>query len=491
MKKVIYSLLAGAMVLASCSDFTDIQPKGKNLLSSDDELELLLNNEYEWSDYDMNNLGGEILYTYNDVSALMNVPAKSRRTYLWGFFDSEEDIQAVERLTTSDNFYSTLYGLVGTVCNPILQQVGTASGDFDKLKQITAEAYALRAYCHFLLLQKFAKAYNSATATEDPAIVYLTEDCDIQTPQPKKTVKEVYDLCLQDINAAIELNAVPVQAASTSRLNKAATYAIKAHICMGMQNYTEAEAAATTALSIQGTLHDYYADAAVAYDYNHAPYYYTALDCRDSEETYLSICNSSFLDFVSPECFAEVENTYATLHLMYYINNMYRGISSIMPSYAIYEDYGSLYSLPGWMCTYSVMLGNSWNASGLTVANMYLLIAEAELRAGNIDAAMANLDVLRASRIMDSAYEPLLGKVTTKTEAIAKIKATSLGENMWGPWNFIERKRWNVEDDWKTTITHTIGGQVRTLTPESNLWVFPFPKAVRENNPYLTSNRNK
>ena len=48
--KAIYNFLTLVFVsfcitatLASCEDFTDIQPKGENLLASTDDLELLLN----------------------------------------------------------------------------------------------------------------------------------------------------------------------------------------------------------------------------------------------------------------------------------------------------------------------------------------------------------------------------------------------------------------------------------------------------------------
>jgi PBP1b-binding outer membrane lipoprotein LpoB len=47
MKKLIYSLLCGGMMLFSgCSGFTDLQPKGTNLLSTVDQLDMLFNSTF-------------------------------------------------------------------------------------------------------------------------------------------------------------------------------------------------------------------------------------------------------------------------------------------------------------------------------------------------------------------------------------------------------------------------------------------------------------
>ena len=42
---IVGLFLVGASVLSSCSDFTEIDQKGMNLLSTTDQLEMLLNQE--------------------------------------------------------------------------------------------------------------------------------------------------------------------------------------------------------------------------------------------------------------------------------------------------------------------------------------------------------------------------------------------------------------------------------------------------------------
>lgn len=482
----ITKILPFALVLllfSACSDFTDIKPKGMNLLSSTDDLELLLNSEMNVRMSDFLEVGGDVICTYSNVPAQLSVDNPSRNAYLIGWKDSEADITRFELLTTGDDYYTKFYGYIGRIANSILQQIEGASGTDVKKNQLKAEALALRAYCHYMVLQKFAKAYNPSTAAEDPAIAYMTEDVDISESQPKKTVQEVYDLALQDINAAIDLDALPVTAASTMRMNKAAGYAIKALICMGMCDYTQAEEAAKQALTTQGDLYDYWANVQTQMSYGGVEYQSSTIDCRDNPESYFILPNLVYYSFVEPESWNAIEEGYATRDLMPTIAKIYKGFKS-----GVYDDYGARLGLSGWQM--GMDFEHYFNLSGLCSPMMYLLCAECEIRNGNIDAGMDYLDQLRAKRLPTDGFTAFKGSVTSNEEAIEKLKETSFAENLWTGWNFIQRKRWNTEDEWKETLTRTIADTTYTLEPESNLWVFPFPESVRSKNSNMTSNKN-
>jgi hypothetical protein len=127
------------------------------------------------------------------------------------------------------------------------------------------------------------------------------------------------------------------------------------------------------------------------------------------------------------------------------------------------------------------------NKAGLSVPQMYLFIAECELRSGNIGTAMNWLDQLRAKRLPEG-FEKLEGTVTTKADAIEWLKKTVAAEYLWTDWTYYTRKRWNVESEWATTLSHTIGGKTYTLRPDSKLWIFPFPVNATEKNTNLTNN---
>ena len=118
---------------------------------------------------------------------------------------------------------------------------------------------------------------------------------------------------------------------------------------------------------------------------------------------------------------------------------------------------------------------------------MYLIVAECELRNGNIATAMNWLDQLRAKRLPEG-FSPLEGTVTEKADAIQWLKKTVAAEFLWQDWTFVWRKRWNVESEWQTTLSHEIAGKTYTLRPDSKLWIFPFPLNAVEVNPNLTHN---
>ena len=190
MKKVIYSILTfAALSLASCESFTDVQPKGKNLLTTTDQLEMLLNQEFSGCATDMRVIAGDMIYAYSNLATQINKPTKTRAVIMWTWDESNQDKMA--ELTSSDADYSDLYKYIGTISNPILTQLPSASGTDAAKNQLKCEALTLRAWSHYLLVNKFAKAYNPATAATDRGIVIMTEDKDITEAQAQSTVKEV------------------------------------------------------------------------------------------------------------------------------------------------------------------------------------------------------------------------------------------------------------------------------------------------------------
>lgn len=484
----IKSCLAVVLTLllaAGCSDFTDIQPKGKSLLNTVNDLDLLLNQDKALTVRPLNNVGGSAIFSYDDVTANFLVENKSLSTLLFGFFDDDASIKRIEELTTSDDYYSTCYSWIGKMANPILTQLSVASGDDTKKNALRSEALAWRAYGHYLILQKFAKAYNPAKAAQDPGVIYLTEDVDITQLQPKKTVQECYDLALKDINEAISLDGVPKTPTSKQRLSKAAVYAIKAHICMAMQKYTEAEDAAKKALELGGSLNNYWSNVTTKTNSFGGSYQESVFESLSDPEVYLCIPDYFNYLWVDPKDISQIEPGYARWYLYPKSSDAYRGKpddGEPSPDERV--------GLPGWDGPASDHSTHD-NISGLAAPNMYLIIAEAELRKGDIGEAMHNLDILRQSRLPEDKYQPLQGVVTTKGEAIKKLQQVSFEELLFTGWTFMQRKRWNTESEWATTLSRTIAGVTYTLEPGSNLWVFPIPKPARDANPNLTSNKNK
>ena len=473
MKKIIYSLLIGAIMLAvSCSKFTDVQPKGKNLLATTDQLEMLLNNEFSLDDRDMRQMAGDFIMAFENIPTLLGKPNKTRQAILLSW--DESNIDQMAELTTSDNTYSTAYGIIGKISNAILSRVDEATGPQPVKDQLRSEALVLRAYYHYILVNKFAKAYNPATAANDPGIPYVTEEWDINQPTEKVSVKEVYENIIRDLDEAIQLNALPVSAVNRMRMNRPSAYAVKALALMNMQQFEEASATAKQALALNNVVNNYNQMLSSFTGYLLGGTYPVVLRPHlKCEEDIFYTYGLEFFNAITPSAWDAFEPGHASRDKMANDRMMYDYMMGMGMSY-IGLDY-----------TFTFDLESGWNASGVKTTQMYLIVSEAEIRKGNFDAGMDALDAIRVNRIDPSVYAPLKGNVNNMQDAIMHLKRTAHGENVYTLHNFINKKRWNLFDEYEETLSRTIGGKVYELRPDSKLWIFPLPANAVNINPNL------
>lgn len=470
-KKYILVTVLG-FALTSCSDFTEIQPKGTNLLETTDQLELLLNYQYGYDSAlgttDMMELCGDIIEYYGNVNNLFSQPQNNLYQIRLGW-DEERHVKFSAELTSHDVFYNECYSIIGRISNSILDRVEVAQGLQGDKARLKSEALVLRAYFHYLLVQKYAKAYNPSTAASEPGIIYETETLDIKKAAPKSTLEEVYQCILKDIDDAIATGGLPEKNINRMRMSLPCAYAIKALALMSMQNYSGAEEAAKRALDICNTVVDYNTMTVSVPATNY--FKLTQALCRPKqqcEEDYFNVDNINYYNWITPYATSMFEEGHAS-----YYKLLFRK--------------GTTLGLPGtWIRTND--LDSSWNNVGLKTTQMYLVLAECAINRGDIDMAMEYLDVIRVKRIDSSVYTPLKGIVNDKVTAINKLKMTSHGENVYTMYNFINRKRWTQVEDYKETFTRNLGDKNMSLTPTSKLWVFPFPRSVKAVNPNIKDN---
>ena len=469
MKKTIISLLtfAGLISLSACSDFTDIDPKGTNLLKSAEELEMLLNREYSsiYSDQ-MSYLIGDLLPNSN-IPSLINSPQKSINSILLTCDEAGHAKEMIEQ-TTNDTHYSTFYEIIGAVANPILSNIDNASGDQQLKQQVKCEALVLRAFFHYLLVQKFAKAYDPAYAAETPAIPYLTQSQNILATIPQQTLEYVYTHIINDLDEAIGIGALPETPVNHMRVGLPFAYAVKAMALMAMQRYDEAAVAAENALDLNPTVLDYN-NCLNTRGLISRPF----MDCQEDFFVFRSIID---VRGIQDATMARFEDG----HICRDKITTYNALTG-QPI-----DYGTV--LIGIPATMTAEFSPNWNNFGLKTSQMLLILAECELHKGNITPAMDYLDRLRANRILSEKYAPLKGSVSTLADAIAHYKQTAHGENIYSYYNFVDRKRWTRLPEFRETYTRTIMDKTYTLSPESDMWIFPFPQSVTNINTSIKQN---
>ncbi|MDR3246359.1 MAG: RagB/SusD family nutrient uptake outer membrane protein [Prevotellaceae bacterium] len=477
MKRKLYEIMFAVVILTGCSEFTEIEPKGKNILNRVSDLDLLLNFDYSMngniSIYDASvKTTAEGAFWFNDVNILVNdiypratnvlnlisAPSKTLETVL---LTSDESADRA-MLTPTDIKYEKYYFIITNVANIVIKNADLASGDREKAKQLKAEAYILRAYFHYLLVNFYAKAYSPATAGTEPGIPYVKEDNLVAEANKKSTVAEVYANILDDIEQALELNSLPPTPVNTMRVGQAFAYAVKARVLLSMHNYPEALQAAEACLAIKSEVLDHREFAPVGTLALARP----ALTCPE-DLFYATYNGPPVLQGASLE-----------------ILNDYYEPGNIFNTYAPFHPAGStIIGIEGvkllMTATYNI------NNGGLSVIDMYLAKAECLIRLHRASEAIDIINFIRERRIHPDTYAPL-NTGLSEQEAMASLKKLSRIECLFTCKNFLNIKRWNTENDYKETINRVINGITYTLTPDSPLWIFPFPQNATNYNNNLT-----
>jgi tetratricopeptide (TPR) repeat protein len=466
MKKILsFAVMITIVFLSGCAKFTDITPKGQNLLNRASDLDLLLNVNYSGQAYDYIRqtmlINDNYLLAENVPNAISGVQSMKKILLT---YDETGDRAG---LVATDPIYEGLYATISKVANIVITMGDQASGDAQLIKQLKAEAYIIRAFLHYRLVNIYAKAYDPATATSDGGIPYVT-DLAFTKLNDKKTVKEVYDNLLSDLDAGISSGALPNQPKNSMRIGKGFAYGVKAQVLLSMRNYSAALDAVNEALKYNSTLED------------HRPLMnITPQSARALTRVGISAPDNVFYAFnynFDPSLLTaspEVLTNYETGNIVKDRTNTYNYM------------YGSIYvglpDSPVWLAT-----NYQGNSAGMTTSDLVLMKAECLIRTGKINEGMDEVNRIRIRRIDPANYVAL--SATTEAQAMGYLQKTSRIEFIFTIRNFINIKRWNREGKYRQTITRTVGGKTYSLTPDSKLYIFPFSQSATQFNETLTQN---
>lgn len=252
MKKIFIMALSAILLLGACDDKLDIVPKGQTTLSTVDDLELLLNQEYGFEVDPYSDLG--LICNESLCGMLANVQEILSQPNTLNYANLAYD-ESVDRATLAQNDarYEGIYKYVNYM-NVILDKIDDAEGDASRKPAIKAQAKVIRAYLHYLAVNIYAAQYDDATAATEGGIAYV-DDADASTQKPKLTIKEVYDKMLADCSDET-IAQLPAQASDAFHASQATGYAIRAKILFQMKHYAEALPYAEKALGLNNKIED-------------------------------------------------------------------------------------------------------------------------------------------------------------------------------------------------------------------------------------------
>lgn len=470
---IIAIIIVLATATTGCEKFTDIQPKGRNLLSSAGDLNLLLNDPFT---------GFQVMRTTNLTSSIYftNIGLAEKepiKTFNYAILFWDESVDRVA-LRPSCNIYEPLYSIIGKTCNPVIARADAATGDRRLANRYKAEAYVLRAWFHYIAVNIFAKAYNPQTAAADGGVPYVLETDLNSQPSTKFTVAEVYDYILADLDKAFKLDALLNEGVNQQRVGKSFAYAVQAKVLLSMRRYEDALTAARASLAINSHIDDH---NTMLVDYPVAgvspnPKGFARPRLTSKEDLFYA-GSILYLNWFSPELLAVFDpNSVLAKYMPTQVNIPFPG-----------DFGGSYHGMPGEKAVW--MLGSTQSevsGAGLTSVDMHLVEAECLMHSNELTAAKEKLELIRKKRIITGEYAP--SPAATKPEIFALLKQLSRSDN----WNtfkdFIDLKRWNTYPEFAANLYRTILGKTYTLTPQSKLWIWPFPQSATNFNEGLTQN---
>lgn len=190
----------------------------------------LFSDDIQYYNYAAYQFGGMSDF-YRDMSAFQWQP------------DYLEQCRAMSSLMQPNfNSWKTYYGLImGT--NIALQYLDGSIGERRDKDWYKGQAYALRAYYYFMLVNLYALPYNDSTTTPDKlAGVPLKLDVNLtEKGIPRNTVKEVYEQVTKDIDSAIVLLEKEKRGGSLKIMNSVAAHLLASRIYLYMEDFKKAE----------------------------------------------------------------------------------------------------------------------------------------------------------------------------------------------------------------------------------------------------------
>lgn len=434
-------LLSMSVILSSCDKYLDIQPVGTVVPSTESDFRALLTSGYQaFPDHKaFLNLRTDELVLNEESTDLSSI----KDIYIWNDQNPGPTTRSYAWLT----FYKSIF-----YANHIIAEAEEKVGNSDGISQIRAEAYLMRAYSHFELLNSYAPSYNPATAASDKGVP-ISIKIDLEQKFVPASVEQVYQQILADIAAASSLIKVTDSPTNVKyRFSKRAIHAFEARMRLYRGEWQLAMDAAEKALEINANLEDLTKGSSLL------PSNFESVEMIQSwENTGNSVVRNS--TFISDELVG-LYNVGGDLRFDRYFQNTDKD----NPRYV---------SLKGGDNQFNVTFRNG---------ELYLIVAEASLRLNNKTKAIDYLNRLLKNRLTPgylAAHTTVLAGMTDAQlqSEIMDERARELA---------LEGLRW---DDLKRTdrrqVVHKFFGQDYILNQNDPRYVIRYPKEAVEKNPDL------
>lgn len=439
-KTTILCGMMAALTLTSCNDFLDITPTGKVIAKTGEEYRALLTYEYKYFPKD------RYMTTVRTDEVLMD-KAKTSSTDLDAYLDlwrwKDENPSITTSYFTWRNYYHAIY-----IANYLIgHRAEITEATADEVEQLVGEAYMMRAYCHFLLVNLYAEPYTHCQPATTRGVPMQLE-ADVNAVPASSSVEVVYGQVIADLaEAEKHLKVSAWDEGQNYRFNTVSVAALRARTYLYMGRWQDALAAAQAVISQHGELEDLNLSGAVL------------------PNSYKSVESIVALERFSSNLFTVIDLPDPAFVARYRTGDQRRA--------KFYKRVTS--------STYSLQKGGDDELScSFRSAEAYLTAAECAARLGNTADAVGYLEPLLKARLNADAYATADALILAmgQEELVAEILDERARELAF------EGHRWY--DLRRTTcpaLVHTYDGVEYTLTEEK--YTMRFPTEAVESNPEI------
>ena len=441
-KNIRYCLIYGIVccnivaALTSCDKFLDITPTGKVIASTAEEYRNLLTNEYKYfpKDRHMTTVRtDELQFTgatsSSDLDAYLDL-------WLW----KDDNPSPTTSYFSWRTYYHNIY-----IANYIIEKQGEmTNSNATEVNQLVGEAYMMRAYDLFLLVNLYAEAYTHCNPATTRGVPMLLQ-ADVNAIPRSSSVEAVYQQVLSDIAQAEQrMNVQLWEVGKRYRFNTQSAQALRARTYLYMGRWQEALTAAKAVIAMHPDLEDL-----------------------------------NNLGSLLPDDFQSVENIVA---LEYFSSNLSTVINqpsiNYINKYRTGDQRKTRYYKRATSTTWTLQKSDGY--CSFRSAEAYLTAAEASVHLGDLTGAIDFLKPLLVKRLNTTAYNDALTLMAGMNQA--QLLQEIIDER--GRELAFEGHRWyDLKRTAKPALTRTWSGQIYTLTPEK--YTMRFPTEAVEANPEI------
>lgn len=254
------ALLGSAMLLTtSCSDL-DTNPSGSTM--SDGQLNEVLAQDPSKLKSEVSGMYANMIeygaitqwygtgrhydFGYASTMMMMDASGQDEPSQVSGYNWYNQPLRFVDRTANSETTYfiwNQCYKNI-KVANDVLKSVDLENLS-DVAKSYVGQAYAMRAFEYFTLIQIYQFSYKGhEDAAGVPIVTEKTAEAEANN-NPRAAVKDVYKQIMDDLNTAIDY--LTDSRSAKSEINRQVAYGLRARVNLVMQNWSDAAADAKKA----------------------------------------------------------------------------------------------------------------------------------------------------------------------------------------------------------------------------------------------------